>query len=412
MKYSYTIGGILLFIALLAVAAVFFFFTKDTDTTLGERIQNLFPAGSEDSGTGVTRQIQPEDLILVEEGDEGTLPVLRRINDASVVSNTIFVQDGEEVIRYIEQETGHIFDAQATSSNIVRVTNTTIPRLREVVWTGDGAFALLRYLSDDLDTIQTYLGEVVGGSDGEGSITGSFLPQNAAAVAARTDDAAFFYLRENGTTFSGIEVNAETGGAQTLFSTPLREWLPSYADRGTLYLTTKPSARVAGFLYRVNTNGTLRPVVQNVPGLTSNISPSGTYAVLSDSGQSTFNAYIRNLENDTQINLSPTTLPEKCTWGSEETFAYCLVPQDIERGTYPDDWYQGRVSFSDSVWEIDLESGSATHLLNLTEAAGESIDGIRPELSPSGRTLTFINKNDSSLWSLLLPERDADRGGE
>jgi hypothetical protein len=60
------------------------------------------------------------------------------------------------------------------------------------------------------------------------------------------------------------------------------------------------------------------------------------------------------------------------------------------------------VSFSDDIWVIDLAMGSANVIATPVETAGEEIDFINPMLSPDEHYLIFMNKKDSSLWSLRL----------
>ena len=65
-------------------------------------------------------------------------------------------------------------------------------------------------------------------------------------------------------------------------------------------------------------------------------------------------------------------------------------------------WYQGITSFSDSVWMIDIETQTVKVLADPVNIAGEEIDLIKPVLSQDENYLFFINKKDSSLWSLRL----------
>ena len=79
------------------------------------------------------------------------------------------------------------------------------------------------------------------------------------------------------------------------------------------------------------------------------------------------------------------------------------MPKSIATTLYPDAWYQGEVSFSDQIWKIDIQNGTAAMIADpITIAAGEEIDGIKLALDQSENYLFFVNKKDSFLWELNL----------
>ena len=81
---------------------------------------------------------------------------------------------------------------------------------------------------------------------------------------------------------------------------------------------------------------------------------------------------------------------------------YCGVPIDIPEGEYPDEWYKGKTTFSDSLWRVDTENGALEQLARPETDVLEAIDVAHPFLSTAGDFLFFINKKDSSLWSLKV----------
>jgi len=76
----------------------------------------------------------------------------------------------------------------------------------------------------------------------------------------------------------------------------------------------------------------------------------------------------------------------------------------ILSGSLPDGWYQGVVSFSDDIWRIDITTGVTTMLVSPPKTAGEEIDATKLLLSPDEAFLLFVNKKDSTPWSLKLTE--------
>jgi hypothetical protein len=82
---------------------------------------------------------------------------------------------------------------------------------------------------------------------------------------------------------------------------------------------------------------------------------------------------------------------------------YCAVPISITPGDYPDDWYQGNVSFSDQFWQIDPTSDNAEMLIDPTKIGDKEIlDATRLALDDGGNYLFFQNKIDSYLWEIKL----------
>ena len=96
------------------------------------------------------------------------------------------------------------------------------------------------------------------------------------------------------------------------------------------------------------------------------------------------------------------TLSEKCTWVKSVLVFYCAVPKSFVARAYPDDWYQGLVSFDDVFWKIDVASGTTSVLFDPKELAGVDIDGVELSVSPNEDMLFFINKKDRTLWSYSL----------
>ena len=76
---------------------------------------------------------------------------------------------------------------------------------------------------------------------------------------------------------------------------------------------------------------------------------------------------------------------------------YCGVPNLIPHLDYPDEWYQGIVSFNDSIWKVNISTGEISLLLEETNT-----DIIKPFLSPNEDYFIFINKKDNTLWSFKL----------
>lgn len=406
MKKIITIGIIFL-IVLIGIAVGYIFLTKDSDQSARDKISSLFPGASEDVGRTSDSNDFPENNIESSVTKQAG-PRLQKLFSYSVAGSVVFEREESTIIRFVEQETGHVFEIEMGSMSAQRITNTTIPRIAEVVWTPDGEYVALRYLADDRETIETFVAKIQKNTDGseeEGSLVGKFFPQGITTLSVNTTGSTFFYLLNTQNGSKGVTTSPDGENTTRVFSNPLQEWKASYVGNTWLTLLTKPSASTSGYLYILKTStGTLTRILGNISGLSAHISPDREKVLFSESLENGISLNVLNIETDDLISLSVQTLAEKCVWGAASDILYCAVPTNITGGLYPDLWYQGRVSFSDELWKIDLDTGAATLILNLEDAAREPIDIKNLSLSSNEKFLVFTNKKDSTLWSLSLPQ--------
>lgn len=295
-------------------------------------------------------------------------------------------------IRYVERASGHINQMYLDTKAKGEISNSTIPSVYEALFDDKASSVIYRYLSEDGKTITSFLA-TLGGAKGE------FLPQNITDVSLSPDRAKFFYITK---TFSGsvgtIRSFKDTKKVQ-VFSSSLSEWLSQWVSDQKVYLTTKAAASIPGDLFSVNTTtGVMTKVLGDIPGLTTLANKDGSTILYSISTPSGPKLQLFDVKTHTTNDLSVYGLPEKCVWS--ETIIYCAVPNSIDSNQYPDTWYQGRVSFDDRFIKINTLNNQTSAL-----AGGVSdtpIDGTHLFLTKAGDTLFFINKKDSTLWSLSL----------
>ncbi|HEY4502547.1 MAG TPA: hypothetical protein VJH21_01815 [Candidatus Paceibacterota bacterium] len=346
------------------------------------------------------------DMTVFEEINDGGEPLALHKVSSSPVAGAVIVESGANTfVRYLERETGHIFDAPTTTFVPVRITNTTIPRIRNSVWTTDGLHVAIQYLDENLETIETFLGSVpVGNSSSDGELQGTFLPENTTSIATNKTGTEFAYVGQHQTGSQGVRITPTGATIANVFSSPLSEWKIFYGKDSSISLLSKPSAYISGFLYKINKGAVFDRLLGGIPGLTTLENADGTYVAFS---RSEGNGVIFSILDEKQSLVFETplaTFPEKCVWQTDNTaILYCLVPHTIPSGPYPDMWYQGLVSFNDVLWKIDAQKETYTKLVDLSTATKEEIDGVSLSISSDNTTLIFSNKKDSSLWSLALP---------
>jgi hypothetical protein len=171
-----------------------------------------------------------------------------------------------------------------------------------------------------------------------------------------------------------------------------------------LTLTTKADSRIPGLLFFVDTlTGVVKTIIDDTFGLTTLTSPDGKTVLFSESSGAGFKTSLLNVETGVSDYFSINTLTEKCIWSEvNKNILYCAVPENIPFAKYPEDWYQSKKSFNDTVWRIDTELESYVEILNPKKETGQDFDIIKPTLTTGDEYLMFINKNNLTLWSFDL----------
>jgi hypothetical protein len=309
-------------------------------------------------------------------------------------------------VRYVNKATGNVYQTFADRIDERKLTSNVIPRIYEAYFGNKGESVILRYLKTDEKTIETFIGtlpeEVLGGDSlEEGTIEGSFLPENITDLSISPDTLKIFYLFNSGNYSSGITALALGEKKTQVLSSPFTEWLSGWSNNQKIILNTKPASGIPGYLYLIDVNEkNLTKVLGNIKGLTSLISPDGKKVLY---GNDSLFLNIYDLETGSIYPVGARTLPEKCVWNNESSYIFCSVPKRIPDNTYPDSWYQGLTSFSDEIWGINPIMGISSLISSLENEQGEQdIDGIKLSVDENENYLFFVNKKDNFLWKLNL----------
>ena len=378
----------------------FFGFISDNDF-------GLLPGGKDVEDEDVENM----DIIDVE---KAKLPNLRMISSGPVAGATwlkktiitdIITETEEERVftRFMKRETGHVYDTDIITMEERRVSNTTIPKVHEVLWGGSGTQAIVRYFDEESREIKSFSGsieydEVIQ----EGSLNGVFLPDNISNLSVSQDKERIFYLIDEQSSVLGTTSNLDGSKKIQIFDFQFTEWLPQWIGN-YIFMTTKPSFGVKGYLYSLSKNsGTMERILGNVFGLTTLVDNSGENILYSESTQGGFSLYLFNIEGGSTERVPFETLPEKCVWSEDGIKIYCAVPSFIPRMDYPDTWYKGVVSFTDNIWVFDTKTKTLDVLAEIETSTNTKMDITKLFLDEDGEYLFFTNKKDRSLWVLEL----------
>lgn len=368
-----------------------------------EAVKNLFPFGESGKTVGIPERAQTNTATegTPSQSTGQSFGALKQISASSVAGATSFTQNGKTIIRYVEKQTGHIYEIETGNTRANRISNMTIPGIQNVLW-GEGESLILQYL-DGNNTIKSVSAKIIRATSTSETLSGTFLPDSIRDIAVSEDKKKVFYLLSLGNAVIGTVANIDGGGRKQVFESPITEWAPAWIDPKTISLTTRPSAFARGYLYTLSSeNGNIQKILGDVSGLTTLVSKNKNKVLFSASAQSSFETFLHTIQKGTATIFPITTLPEKCAWSNDNINLYCAVPESIPAGAYPDLWYQGKISFSDALWKINTETGALNILSTPGESARETLDVISLVLDENETVLVFRNKKDSSLWSLQL----------
>ncbi len=363
----------------------------------------LLGTGNVGESTKTVFDIDTSGLVAFFQGESGLTPdgiagsnTFRKINEAQ---EELLGESTESAlaVRYIQKEDGNVYDIFVDTLESEKVSETIIPRIHEAFFSTNPDQVLLRYLKSDNETIETF-----GGLIEDGALSGSFFPQNIPFVSVSPDKTKVFYLTEMGEHTNGVISLFNNSQIRPVFEHAFSEWIPWWGTDSVVTLTTKASSDVSGGVYSLTTTGSLTKEFSDKNGLESLSSPNGKYVLYSESLNGNQILSVFNTQTSDHKNLGINTLSEKCTWSENSVNIYCAIPKSMLSQNLPDDWYQGRVSFEDSIWLLDIEAN--IHQLISDPAAEENLylDITKIQLSDKEDYLTFVDKKTSLLYGMKI----------
>ena len=370
------------------------------------------PLTPDDGGTfpPLTDEIVPPEELptVLPEGRPGAFePILRQLSKVPVAGAVLGLKSGVPIARYQERAAGNVYEIGADGEGEKRLTNTTIPRVYEAIWSKSGAALIARYTREgNSEVIESFSAKVNPGTSGkDGELQGSFLPRGISDAAISPDGTAVFYLQEENGGAMGIRSDLSGNGKTKLWASPVKEWLVAWPSQNRITLLSKPSALSDGMFLSLDpvSGGGGNLLLRGVMGLTALMSPARQDILYSASNESGLSLLLFDATTARERTIDTTTLPEKCAWAKNGERFYCGVPKTIPDGSYPDAWYQGVIHFEDEVWSISM-GGSAERVLDVSTKRGIPIDLVNPQISADEKFLIFTDKESGTLWSLQMTE--------
>lgn len=300
------------------------------------------------------------------------------------------------VLMFVDRTTGYVYGYSTENGHTYQISNTTIPGIYDAYIFAGGDRILLRYLDSDRTTIKSILAgipNVQEGRDPQGLVSQTNLPNNITSVAVNPSLSSLSYVVSTDGGASVYTVTAK--GVAKVADSPFSEWKLSYGGE-KLYATTLPSAYLEGTTVSLPS---FSRVIGGKTGLMSLPSSDGSIlnSMWSGSGLATFGS-----NKGSTLVMDIRTLADKCAATGAGQFV-CGVPDSIQVGDegMPDDWYQGKIAFKDSLKMVSLSSGSSFNLYSFPEKYG-SMDVTHIQTNKQADLISFIRKNDGTLWLLNM----------
>lgn len=381
---------LIIVIVILALAfGVWWFFVRDKE--IAEDFSGIFSQFFPSAGDVDLNGVAPggENDIYLNQIKEGNLIKLTQ----GAVSGATFASSS---IMYVEKSTGHIFKINPDGQNKERISNTTILKSFESFWSPDGKNLIIRYVEDAGGSLFV---RDFSGAISTSSLEGIFLPANIKTMAVSPFESRIFYLTASDKTNIGTTADFKNEKKKQVLETPFGDFNAGWPSESIISLATKPSFDVEGALYFLNIKtGSFNKILGNINGLTALVSPDVGKIIYSETLGKRFITKIFGVKSKESADFNFTTLPEKCVWSkNDKNVVYCSAPTSIPQADYPDDWYQGAISFDDSIWQADLSTGESNVFLEQSD-----LDIVNPFLTADENYLIFTNKKDNTLWSLKL----------
>lgn len=305
------------------------------------------------------------------------------------------VHSTSTILMFVDRITGHIYGYNREINKIYQISNTTIPGIYDAYIFNNGKRIVLRYADNDKRVIVGVLANIPSVNEkGQAKPLENtvYLPSQVTSVAVNKKGDMLSYLVTGD--FGGSVYTVAQKGAILVANTPFKEWVLAYGGN-TLYATSKPSAYVEGQTVIIPS---FEFVVGNKTGLMTNPGETGIFinSMWSSKGLKTFLS-----SRGGQAFLPISTIASKCGWGQKD-FLICAVPKILPRKTegLPDDWFQGRFLFDDSLVTIDTKTAEVFPLYSFNTLNKLSFDVTGFSVSENNTLISFNRKQDSTLWLL------------
>ncbi len=420
---------ILIIIAVLAVILIvvlgiwFFRGSSSNPNTIQGNTDNAFPSGDSRNVPVASQDNFPSDSSIgggapagaatsTIIGDQAINPSslisgqFKHIIAAPVASATIFPTSTDKII-YLDQGSGNVYQISFVGDQQKRLSLTTILDLRQTFWGGtiNSPQAIIGVDSPTGLNFST-LSLHPNSSTTESSLqefSGPTISNNYYTFTPSPDGKKVFALTRTNGGVTGVITDFNFSNPIKIIDLTFGDWQINWPNLGTITLTTKPSVLLPGSVYTLDLKTkAINRILGGINGLITTISPDTKWLIYSGLNNGRLETSLFSLNTKSSTLLPFATLANKCVWTNKSDKFYCAVPVNPPAGQYPDDWFKGLISFNDDFWQIMTASTTAKIIADPGHLG--AFDASHLFLDNQNETLFFINKKDSTVWSLDVRE--------
>ena len=354
------------------------FFTDFTMTGIGEDmpLEPYLPPETEaqvDVNAAKLRQLTTRPVIGLHEYTEGE----------GLTKNTF--------IRYAEAGTGHIYSINIVTGEEKRISNATVSGASRAVFSPNGQYAAIAsgFTSQNTITLITL-------TDEDTATTQQLSQKMVDFNFSTTNQLRYTEYSSSGQT--GRTLNPETLVGSSLFTIPFQSATVVWSTDSSTpnYVYPKTSARLPGYLYTLS-KGTIKRLPVSGNGLTTEANNDYYISTLQVGVKP--GSFITKASNQKTTALPIIMEPSKCVFSTQNSnLLFCGYELTEYSYEFPDNWYKGLITFSDSIWQIDVERGAATQIVNPENEISRTVDITNMSIGSTNEVLYFTNKTDNTLW--------------
>ena len=363
MRRYLIIAAIVMVLVGVGAAVYFIFFTGSAGVTVAPDGTSLPVAGQGSApgemGTTIAPVVNAPVSVsarLVKVSAGPVVPGTAVVNNKAVSASS----SPDVAVKYIERQSGNVYVYLTRAKTLTRTSNRTIPGIQSAAWLPDASLAFVRYLSGtDFSTINSYALPASGSG-------GFFLSQNLSDIAVSSTNILTLASGVSGSVASLMRTDGTR--ASEIFTTPLSSLRIAFAGKNRYLAFTKPAYALSGSAFLIDSTGRFSRVAGPSNGLVAKASPSGKWVLVSSVFGGVMQMELVNTATGESLSLPVATIADKCVWAADDSAIYCGIPTSPSASfNYPDDWYQGAVSFSDRIWKIQVSGRYAQLVLDFSK---------------------------------------------
>jgi len=392
------IFGIFLFVLILSLAIWFIFFKKENNPIVNQPVNNLPVVGTDRNNSYTDNSSSTNNNTGFE--DESDFRVIWNIWDKPVAGYGFFynASSTHSNILFVDKATGNIYKSiynELTDLyDNIKVTNTTFKNVSSANFTSLGDYVIINY-KNSKNINESFVAKIPR-TENTDKLSGVILGQNIKSITNSPNESKFIYIKEN-QNGSSVNLYDTIKEKETILANfPISQFNITWKKDNSIILSTKATSYTTQQNFSLNINtGKINDFVTNDGSI--NISPNNNGYLVSNGLNI---KYIDNPYGNEQ-NFNTQTVSDKCVW-VKLSILCASDNSSFGQFVFPDDWYKGYISFSDSFNLLDVTNNKETTISSLKDISGQLIDVYKPSVSRDNSLLLFNNKKDYTLWAYDL----------